>query len=91
MPLSNEAAAAKAKDLLGFRQAEHGRLDRIREYLRSDPDWRPTWLPASAPVEVRQIAQVSRVNMLKFVVNSRVQAMFVDGYRTPRSADDAPA
>lgn len=90
-PLSNEAAAAKAKELLQFRQAERGRLDRIREYLRSDPDWRPTWLPASAPVEVRQIAQVSRVNMLKFVVNSRVQAMFVDGYRTPRSADDAPA
>ena len=90
-PLSNAAAAAKAKELLEFRQAERGRLDRIREYLRSDPDWRPTWLAATAPTEVRQIAQISRVNMLKFVVNSRVQAMFVDGYRTPRSAEDAPA
>jgi hypothetical protein len=90
-PLSNDAAAAKAKDLLEFRQAERGRLDRIRGYLRNDPDWRPTWLPASAPIEVQQIAQISRVNMLRFVVAARVQAMFVDGYRTPRSAEDAPA
>lgn len=90
-PLSNEAAADKARELLEFREAERGRLERIREYLRSDPDWRPVWLPAAAPTEVRQIAQVSRVNMLKFVVSTRVQAMFVDGYRAPRSAEDAPA
>lgn len=91
MPLSNEAAADKARQLLEFRAAERGRLERIRGYLRTDPDWRPVWLSAAAPVEVRQLAQVSRVNMLKFVVGARVQAMYVDGYRTPRAADDAPA
>ncbi|MBA9002019.1 phage portal protein [Thermomonospora cellulosilytica] len=91
MPLSNAAAVAQAKTLLEIREADKGRLDRIHDYLRNDPDWRPVWLASSAPTEVRQLAQVSRVNMLKFVVNSRVQAMYVDGYRTPRAAQDAPA
>lgn len=90
-PLSNQAAADKARQLLQFRAAESDRLNRIRDYLHNAPEWRPVWLPANAPTEVRQIAQVSRVNMLKFVVNSRVQSMFVDGYRAPRSAEDAPA
>ncbi|GAA3223210.1 phage portal protein [Actinocorallia longicatena] len=88
--LNAEGVAAAAKMLLEFRQAERGRLNRIRSYLKSDPSRRPEWVPAGAPVEVQRIAAISRVNMMKFVVNSRVQAMYVDGYRTPRSAQDVP-
>jgi hypothetical protein len=91
MPLSAEGAAARARELLDWREAEKGRLELIRGYLRREPGWRPTWLPASAPREVQQIAQISRVSMIKFVINARVQAMYVDGYRVPRAADDAPA
>lgn len=91
MPLSEAGAVGAVKDLLEYRQAERPRLDRIREYLRDDPDKRLTGLPASAPIEVHQLARISRVNFVKFVVNTRVQAMMVDGYRAPREADDAPA
>lgn len=89
--LNAAEVAATAKDLQAWRQAECGRLDRIHGYLRTDTEWRPDWIPTGAPAEVQRIARISRVNMLKFVVNSRVQAMYVDGYRTPRSADDVPA
>ncbi|MCD0450776.1 phage portal protein [Actinocorallia sp. API 0066] len=88
--LSSDEAAARARELLEFRRAEARRLDRIHEYVRTDPNWRPPWLSASAPHEVRRLAEVSRVNMLAFVVSARVQNLYVDGYRTPRSADDAP-
>ena len=91
MPLTEDAALALVRELFGYRQTEKYRLERIRDYLRDDPDNRVTWLPASAPVEVQKIAQISRVNMLKFVVNARVHAMYVDGFRTPRSSQDVPA
>lgn len=91
MPLSNSAAADQAKELLEFRQAEAGRLEEIREYLRDDPERRLPGLPAGVPREVHQLARISRVNFLRFVVASRVQSMYVDGFRTPRASDDAPA
>lgn len=91
MPLSEAGAVDAAKELLEFRQAERPRLEKIRDYLRDEPEKRLTGLPASAPIEVHQLARISRVNFLKFVVNTRVQAMMIDGYRLPRAADDAPA
>lgn len=91
MPLSPRDAEAQAKDLLDLRDNELGRLDKIRAYLRDDPNTRLPGLPSGAPKEVHDLARVSRVNMLKFIVNARVQAMYVDGFRTPQSADDVPA
>lgn len=91
MPLSDDAAAGQAKALLEFRQAESGRLEEIREYLRDDPDRRLTGLPSGVPIEVHQLARISRVNLLRFVVASRVQSMYVDGFRAPRASDDAEA
>lgn len=91
MPLSAAEAAEQAKELQDLRSREKGRLDRIRQYLRDDPHTRIPGLPAGAPREVHDLARVSRVNMLKFILNSRVQAMYVDGFRTPQSSDDVPA
>lgn len=96
MPLSEAAAVEQTKQMLRFRDAEKDRLDLIRGYLRDDPSTRGLGrrlqgLPAGLPAEVHDLARVARVNMLKFVVNSRVQNMFVDGFRTPRSATDVRA
>lgn len=91
MPLSDDAAADRARELLEFRQAEAGRLEEIDEYLRDDPDKRLTGLPSGVPIEVHQLARISRVNFLRFVVASRVQSMYVDGFRVPRASDDAPS
>jgi hypothetical protein len=91
VPLSKNAAADQARELLEFRRAERERLDEIRDYLRDDPDRLLSGLPRGAPAEVHRLARISRVNFLKFVVNARVQAMYVDGFRAPRASDDAPA
>jgi hypothetical protein len=86
--LSARAASAKAKEILKVREGEMPRLERIHRYLRDDPNRRLEGLPPGAPSEIHRLARVSRVNMLKFVVNSRVQAMYVDGFRAPRAAED---
>ncbi|EFC79237.1 phage portal protein [Parafrankia sp. EUN1f] len=91
MVLSADEAVDKARELLGIRETERPRLDRIREYLRDDPNRRLSGLPQDTPPELHRLAKLSRVNMLKFVVGGRVQSMFVDGLRLPRQADNVPA
>ncbi|WP_018503073.1 phage portal protein [Parafrankia discariae] len=91
MVLSADGAVAQARLLLDLREQEAPRLKRIREYLRDDPDRRLSGLPEAAPQELHRMAKFARVNMLRFVVGARVQAMYVDGYRVPRAADDVPA
>lgn len=73
------------------------RLDRIRRYTNDGPyinnrgafsnegsDLLPG-LPSDVPPELRRLATVSRVNVVKFVINNRVQNCYVDGikYGTP--------
>lgn len=87
------------KSLRAWRANEATRLERIYQYLR-DPDiatmqrsaaWHDgplRWLNATVPQEVRRLAEMSRVNMLKFVVSSAAQVMYVDGFRAPEAAGD---
>lgn len=90
MPLTKEKAIEQTRAMLEVRDREKSnRLDRIHDYLVNQQT--TVWLPSSVPVEVREIAKISRVNMLKFVVKAAVQAMYVDGYRAPREADDESA
>jgi hypothetical protein len=98
VPLSPDEAIEQARLLLEMRDKEKDRLDRIHEYLRSDElsgggrrSRAMHWLPNDTPEDLLRLAVISRVNVLKFVVNARVQAMYVDGYRGAREADDAPA
>lgn len=89
MALSDTDAAKVVSKLLALRAAEAERLDKIHDYLRDDPDKRLIGgLPASAPPDVVRLARLSRVNLLKYVVNARVQNMYIDGFRTPDSPDD---
>lgn len=90
MPLSEAQALERFKDLKDSRGTETTRLDRIRDYLRDDPNRRLQGLPSGVPDDVHRIARLSRVNMLKFVVNSRVQSMYVDGFRR-RMAGNEPS
>lgn len=90
MPLSNPEVLERFKEITEARSSELDRLNRIRDYLRDDPNRRLAGLPTSVPAEVHRLARLSRVNVLKFVVNSRVQSMYVDGYRARGDADDSP-
>lgn len=96
--LSEGQVPDKVKEALAFRDAESRRLDRIYQYLL-DPDPATSarrggrdngplrWLKPGVPREVRRLAEMSRVNMLKFVVNSTTQVMYVDGFRSKTSSN----
>jgi len=89
MALNKQKAIEQAHVMLSWRSAEEKRLDRLYDYIHNKQ--RFLWLPASAPVEVRRIAEMSRVNVLGLVISSVAQSMYVDGYRAPKSADEEPA
>jgi hypothetical protein len=87
--LSRDDAIAQARAMLELRNKRKARLDRIRSYVRDQQ--RPSWLAAGVPTELHTLARLSRVNLLKLVVDSVTQAMYVDGYRTAAAADDEEA
>ena len=86
-----------------FRQMDAERLDEVYWYLR-DPDIVESqhtltgqakgplrWLNTGVPADVKRLAEMSRVNMLKFVVDATVQVMYVDGFRSPTGKGEEPA
>lgn len=91
MPLSASEAVDKAKELMNLRASKKDRLDEIREYVRDEPDRRVRFLPDSVPREVRELAKISRVNMLRHVVRAAYQHMYLDGFRSPREEENVPA
>jgi hypothetical protein len=82
MPLSASQAIDQVKQMITWREAEKGRLDRIRDYLAGDQD---LYLPSGVPQDVRKIAKVARVNVLRYIVKAPTQALYVDGYRSAQS------
>lgn len=97
-------AIARARLLLRYHRAEMesthrggagGRLDsivgleEIHQYLTGKQP-HPS-IRADANPEERRLAQMSRVNVLDLIISSVAQAMYVDGFRSAREADDAPA
>lgn len=102
--LTEEEVPDRLEEMLSLRAAESPRLERLHLYLADfdysggarpgSENWRRgplRWLNAKAPAEVRRLAEISRVNVLKFVVAAKRQAMFVDGYRAPKQGEDLPA
>jgi len=84
-----------AEMLMEKRQAEKTRLDRILAYRRDgiEPSGpfstsRLASLPSGVPAEVAALAKLSRVNLIRYVVNARVQNMYVDGFQTTSSPDN---
>lgn len=98
MPLSKEGAEALATQIKAKREAEKERLERLLAYRKDgvEPggvlsDARFASLPSGVPNEVKALAKLSRVNLMRYVVNSRVQNMYVDGFQTDESPDNVPA
>lgn len=85
--LTPKEAVAQVDRMIQWQNGERERLDRIHSYLRSEQ--RYSWLPAGVPSEVRRMAEMSRVNVCRFVVNASTQALYVDGYRS--AEDEQPA
>lgn len=88
MVLTPDQAIEYAKQGVEWRDAESRRLNDIRDYLRGTQ--RIYWLPSGTPNEVYRLAEMSRVNVLGFVVDASTQALYVDGYRSA-DQDEQPA
>lgn len=84
---ADEAAVATA-ELLEIRAAESGPLEMLRDYWRGKQPL-PV-IPVGVPLEVRQMAEMSRVNVCKLVVDVPAQSMFVDGFRDGSDDMNAP-
>lgn len=87
--LDKQEAVELAKTLIGLRAGERTRLDKIYAYLRG---LQPLPLvPSGVPDEVRRLAQMSRVNLVRLVVDVPAESMYVAGYRTADAEDNAPS
>lgn len=89
MVMSEAQATEAAREVLKVRTAEMERLDAIHAYMRGRQ--RHPIAPPGLPQEVHRLTRMSRVNIMKIVVSAVAQTLYVDGYRAPRAADDAPA
>lgn len=89
--MTESQAVEQVKRLKELRDQERPKLDRIREYLRDDDEHRVRFLPEGVPREIRELARIARVNMLRFVVKAAYQQMFVEGYRAKRDDENVKA
>ena len=76
------------KRLLDVRDNEARRLIRLKNFY--DGVGKPR-ISGDVSSEVRRIAEISRVNIIRPVVNSLVQSLSVEGYRSPGAATDRAA
>src|ERR1700749_2219368 len=87
MVMTADEAVSVAKDLRNTQTEERAQLDIIRRYWKGRQPL-PAVIPASAPREVREMARIARVNIIKIVVESITQSLRVVSMRTSDQADD---
>ena len=87
MPLSPSQAVEQTRILKAFHDTEREQLDEVRRYWKGRQSF-PAVIPSSAPIEVRTMARLARVNVCSIVVDALTQSLFVDGFRAARDADD---
>ena len=88
MVLNKRQAVDQAHQMLKWREYEQLRIDRVYRYWRGEQPF--LWIPEGVPSEVRKMADMSRLNVLKFIVDAAAQAMYVDGFRGRRAGEDEP-
>lgn len=95
MALTEDTAIAAARKLLDTQNNERMQLDPLRLYVTGKQAM-PIVVPRDAPQEVRELARISRINMIAIVVQAIVESLFVDNLRMPAGddgsePDDSPA
>lgn len=81
--LSDDAAIEAAHMVFDVQERERFELDVLRRYATGKQAL-PLVIPRDAPAEVREMARMSRINIIRIVVDSLVQSLFVDNMRVPR-------
>ncbi len=80
MPMTEDEAIGAAQNLLAIQDAERQQLDVLRRYATGKQAL-PLVIPADAPREVREMARISRINLISIVINSLVESLYVDNLR----------
>lgn len=84
---SQSAVLDSVRLLLAQREADRVRFNTIHDYLHGSQPHPAS--PAGSPTELKRLAQISKVNIMKIVVNSVTQCLYVDGFRKKLQAEDA--
>lgn len=79
--LTDADLADVANNLYETQERERGELDVLRRYATGKQPL-PLVIPADAPAEVREMARISRINLIAIVINSLTESMYLDGIRT---------
>lgn len=88
--LSENDAGTWAAELLKMRKKDAPYLDKIRQYWRGKQAL-PVMVPKTGvPVEVRRMAEMSRINVVALPIDVIGQALYVDGYRQERTEANEP-
>jgi len=88
MVMTSDQAVSVAQELRNIQTAERAQLDVIRRYWKGRQPL-PAVIPTSAPREVREMARIARVNIIKIVVESITQSLRVVSIRTPDQEQDS--
>lgn len=81
MALTRAGAKDAIETAIKLRDADRPHLDTLREYRRGKQT-HPLLQVGGLPPEVRHFVDLSRVNLIKLVVEVLAQSLYVDGYRT---------
>ena len=88
MVMNAQEATAVGAEMVAQLGGDRNELDILRRYwLGRQP--LPLVVPQNAPREVREMARVARVNVIKIVVESITQSMIVDSMRAASTAGEA--
>lgn len=87
MAMTPDQAIEVASDLHKTQTEEREQFDVLRRYVKGRQPL-PAVIPASAPAEVREMARVARVNLIKIVVESITQSLIVTNLRTVDQAQN---
>lgn len=82
-------AVSACRTLLAAKAAEAEKLDKIHAYFHGKQPL-PILVTNGMPQEVKDLAHMSRVNVIRLPVDVMAQSLFVDGYRSPNSDGDEP-
>jgi hypothetical protein len=86
--MNAQEATRLVAELDQLRSGEKTRLDNVYAYLRGKQPL-PA-VPEGVPDEVRKLARMSRVNMVRLAIDVPAQSLYVSGYRTAGAEKDAP-
>lgn len=84
--LDEAACIALADRIHSEHVGERQDLDVLRRYVTGKQPM-PMVIPRDAPVEVREMARISRINLIAIVVKALVESLYLDSFRAPDLPD----